>query len=141
MANSRVAWYGKEVMVVVNHATPRALYAIALQIEGQAKLNIQDNGQIDTGFMLNTTYAFADGVDTGYQGDLPGYYPNKDGYDVWRDRVDEAPAPPPGGAGVHCAAEYAIYQEMTKSFLYKALEQIVPKAEGIAGSLFQEEIP
>jgi len=40
----------------------------------------------------------------------------------------------PHRAGVHAAAEYAIYQEMANSFLYRALEQL----QEVAGGTIQE---
>ena len=68
------------------------LTEVAIAIEAQTKINIVDNGQVDTGFMLNSA----------------GHEPAKD-----------------GKAAAFVAAEYAIYQEARRSFLYKAGEQVI----------------
>ena len=43
----------------VLHAADDAVTALAFQVEGQAKINVRENGQIDTGFMLNSIYTVA----------------------------------------------------------------------------------
>lgn len=118
-----VNWYESDVVFAIEGATDELLTQLAFQCEGLAKVNIQANGQIDTGFMLNSTY---------------GMGPGGDHRDVAEAEAQAsaprslAPRPSlePGKAGVHVAAEYAIYQEVANSFLYRALEQLQEVASG-----------
>lgn len=112
-------WYGDEVKkLILNKATPEMITAAALLVEGQAKVNIRENGQIDTGFMLNSVYAVGPGV-------------NSYGPAVVAGKTAAGPASPSsGGAVVGVAAEYAIYQEERLAYLYPALETVAGRMEG-----------
>ena len=125
MAESKVNWYQDRVILSVDKATDEMLTKLAFQIEGQAKVNIRDNGQIDTGFMVNSVYAVPPGGGSDYaeaQGAAEARNPKA-------VMLAETQAPE-GGAAVAAGAEYAVYQEMANSFLYRALEQVAGDAEG-----------
>lgn len=127
MARDKFDWYEADVLLLVEQATDAGLAAVAFQVEGQAKVNIRDNGQVDTGFMLNATYAITKGGETPVVQD--GTYPDRAGTMVERKVAGPPPALAEGAsAAVYSAAEYAIYQEMGNSFLYRAAEQVAPQA-------------
>lgn len=99
--------------------------AMALVVEGQAKINVRENGQIDTGFMVNTVYTVGASQNNYAQTWADGEYKSTKRPGEW---VDEKKAPEMApssddSAIVAVGAEYAIYQEAAKSFLYKALQQ------------------
>jgi hypothetical protein len=111
-------FYHSQVKALVEQATDRLLAQIVLQGEAHTKANIRENDQIDTGFMLNSVYAVT---------------PGDSSYDEARANAEacnpEANMSPEIQADQHEAilavgAEYAIYQEARKSFLWKAVEQL-----------------
>lgn len=131
-----VNWYGKDVSLQVNKASQAILDKLATLGEGLAKTNIRENDQIDTGFMMNSMAAItSDGV-----GDVApsGEYPNRSGELVMRQSVS-LPAAEEGAAGIGCAAEYAIHQEMKRSFLYRALEQLRDQFGGVIEEVAKEQ--
>lgn len=92
----------------ITEAFKRSVGEVALLVEGQAKVNITRNGQVDTGFMRAAVYTDAEGIST-YTG------------------ADEKMAPkiqaPKDGAVVVAGANYSFWQEEQQSFLYRAVEQ------------------
>ncbi len=125
MAKPKVNWYGNNVQLAVDDASAELIDKLAFQVLGQARINIQQNGQIDTGFMMNSGYVVSDKENTFDDTDPSGAYESrKTGDTVQRDRVDQPPAPDEGGAVVGFAADYAVFQEMVNSYLYTALEQV-----------------
>ncbi len=88
---TRVVWYGDKVKREVRADIDKALTAVALQIEGQARVEITNNGQIDTGFMRASGYT---------------------------------KPPEKGVVVVGFAADYAIFQELRNSFLFRAAERV-----------------
>jgi hypothetical protein len=126
--SARVNWYGDQVQVQIGQATRQALLAIGYQIEAQAKVNITNNGQVDTGFMLNSVYT-TDGANGSTYG------PAERNAGARNPDVSMAPEVDPGEGAVAVAvgAEYAIHQETRNSFLYRAAEQV-------AGSVAEAEI-
>lgn len=54
MADFKVDWRKQDVIATIKGATDEALTAMVAEIEALTKLQIQANGQIDTGFMLNS---------------------------------------------------------------------------------------
>lgn len=62
MPQSTVNWYGETVKAQTKQDGKKALLALAFQIEGQAKINITNNGQVDTGFMRNSVYVSGGGA-------------------------------------------------------------------------------
>lgn len=114
-----VKWYGDEVKrLILNQAMPEMIAAAALLVEGQTKVNINQNGQVDTGFMVNSVYAVGPGVNTYGPAAIAGKLANG------------AAVPTPAGAVVGVAAEYAIYQEERLPFLYPALETVAGRMGG-----------
>jgi len=125
MPPPRVNWYENNVRVVVEDASADVLNQLAFQVLGQARINIQQNGQIDTGFLLNSGYVVSEKANTFGDTDPSGEYQSrKTGDSVQRNRVDQARTPDDNGAVVGFAADYAIYQEMANSYLFTALEQV-----------------
>lgn len=122
MSESKVNWYEDKVMARVEGASKEMLTRLAFQGESHAKANIQANNQIDTGFMLNSVYG---------KGPMGSHYgqtgaPIKPG----QEKAGEAAAEK-GAAVIHASARYAVYQEIRKSFLYRALEQLKADFPGI----------
>lgn len=123
-ARAKVNWYGERVKLQVDNATKRILDALAFQIEAQTKVNITDNAQVDTGFMRNSTYVATPLSNTFSQVAEPGNYPSsKTGQSVPRNRA-AAVEPREGAAIVAVAADYAVYQEIRESFLWRAVEEV-----------------
>lgn len=129
MPRPTVNWYENNVRLVVDDASDEVVNQLAFQVLGQARINIQQNGQIDTGFLLNSGYVVSENANTFGDTDPSGEYQSrKSGDSVRRERVDQPRSPDDGGAVVGFAADYAIYQEMANSFLYTALEQVAAQA-------------
>ena len=129
---SQVNWYEDEVMLALENATDELLQAAAFQLEAHTKVNIRSNGQIDTGFMLNSVYAlYPDGSDTYDATHASGNYQNRNGDSVARGLAPRRSLEDGAGAGVAVGAEYAAYQEQQNSFLYRALEQVRDDIGGI----------
>ena len=133
-----VKMYVDHVLVKVAAVSDKALEAIALQIEGQTKVNIQKNGQIDTGFMLNSTYVVTKGGSTFSNANQSGTYTNQEGRTVKRQIVPQQTLPGNAAAAVAVGAQYAIYQEEKKPFLYPAAETVAAQAKGTAEKVFRE---
>ena len=125
-SNGKVDWYENDVLLKIAGATDDVLNALALYVEGEAKINME----VDTGFMRNATYTILVGGDVGTPSWESGSYKNRAGRSVPRNRV-AVPAVPPGAAAVHMAAEYSIFQELINPSLYPALEKAKKQAKGI----------
>ena len=124
MASSgKVDWYANDVILRIENATDELLTQLAFYVEGEAKVG----APVDTGFMRNAIYALA--PDQNHRSTAEAESA------AAADR-ELAPFPDlkPHEAAVHGAAEYTIYQEMAKSFLYDALE----KARKVAPGIIQE---
>ncbi len=122
--SSKVDWYADDVIAHFAGLTAEGLEAVAAQIDGQAKLNIRENGQIDTGFMINTVY---------FSGVSGSSYDQTARPSSFGDDKAKAPEVDLGDAEalVAVGADYAIFQEQIDSFLYKALSQVAGQAGGI----------
>lgn len=132
--NYQVTWHGKEVYLILEQATADALEAAALSVESNAKRNIVNNDQVDTGFMLNSVYAVGQGtkeVDNFYR--ALGDAKKQNGDAVFLSREE----PPKDGlsAIVAVGAEYGIFQELINSFLFLALQQ---EADQFGGKLVEK---
>lgn len=137
MADAQVKLYLDHVKVQVADATQKALEALAFQIEAQTKVNITENGQVDTGFMRNSTFVLTpDGVQ-GSPDPSGAYMSDRTGKPEERNLAPTASLGD-AAAAVCVGAEYAIYQEIQQSFLEKAAEQVVPKAGGIVEPVYKE---
>ena len=122
-SNGKVNWYANDVLLRVEGATDELLTQLAFYVEGEAKVS----APVDTGFMRNAIYAMA--PDQNHRSTAEAESA------AVADR-ELAPFPDVGAheAAVHGAAEYTIYQEMVRSFLYDALE----KARAVAPGIIQE---
>ena len=125
----KVDWYGNDVLLAIEGASDEFLTQLAFQAEGYAKVEMN----VDTGFMRNATYTIpATGESPKNTGWKSGTFKSKaTGEMVKRQRVQATPRVPEHTAAVHCAAEYAIYQEMQKHALYTALEKLQDIAPGV----------
>lgn len=134
--NGEVNWYEEQVILKLENITRRGLEAVAARIDALTKININQNNQIDTGFMANSVY-FATKGDSTYTDDS-GMYTDRQQRTVARDMAPEATLPPDQTALICVGANYAIYQEMQKPFLYPALVQAAAEAGGIIEKVAKE---
>lgn len=113
--------------MLIRQAEERLLDKLAFTCEGEAKQNIRDNDQVDTGFMMNSVYAVSaernDYNQTWSTGNYPWKLEKHGGY-AGTTYCELAPRV---GINKHesacvVGAHYAIYQEMNQTFLYKAFE-------------------
>ena len=121
-----VLWYDNQVSLVIQDKSIEALAALAVEIEAQAKINIVDNDQVDTGFMLNSIY-WKVGPKNTYESTWgSGTYDGESGPEQSRERAPQADL---GNADGYVAvgAEYAIYQELQDPYLMPALQAIASK--------------
>lgn len=133
MQDSETKLYLDKVKVTINHATQKVLNAVAFQIEGLAKINIQQNGQIQTGFMLNSVYAVTP--------QASGFAQARAAAGALRPGVQLGEPPTiEEGAAVVVGASYAIYQEVKKPFLFPAAETAAQQAGGTAEQIYKEVV-
>jgi len=126
-----INFFTEEVILAVDKVVSDGLAEVALEIQGQAVLNIRSNNQIDTGFMMNSGYVLANnGTDTYSHLQTHGVYSGKSGDSQWRELADRADLPDGVEALVAFGANYAIYQEAAKPFLFKAANQVSGKVDG-----------
>lgn len=119
---AKVDWYGDKLKLQLTAASEAMVAAAAQQIEAEAKVNVTNNGQVDTGFMRQSIYS----VTPRGGGNPPGggsYHSAKENRQVERKALPARTAPD-GGAVVAVGAEYGIYQEMARPFLYPAVERV-----------------
>lgn len=116
----------ENLVATIQGATDRLMTAIALQTEAHAKDNIVANDQIDTGFMLNSVYTLTpeQGSSYGRTWASGKYQSKKSGRTIEQERAPETALEAEALAAVAAGANYAIYQELQNSFLYRALEQV-----------------
>jgi len=130
-SSGEVFWYGEELMLEVDRLTREGIEALAFVIEGYIKANILANDQVDTGFMLNTVYAVTpsgSGYTAAWQS---GQYTDKAGGAVPRQIAPEAALPPEYDALVAVGADYALFQEFQKPFIFPAFLRAAAEAEGV----------
>ncbi len=93
---------------------------IALQIEGRTKVMIVSNGQIDTGFMLNSVYSILSSGRSSYIHTWStGMYGGQS-----RSKEPQRSLGPRAVAAVGVSASYALWQELKKSFLFAAAQSM-----------------
>lgn len=124
-ARPNINWYENKVRVEVDRITRRGLLAIAHQIEGQTKVNITDNGQVETGFLRNSVYVTGLGESSYGQANQSGEYTSQKSGDVVERELAPEISNDDKSVAIVAGANYAIYQEMEDSFLFRALEQVV----------------
>lgn len=125
--------YLDKIKITIKDATQQVLEAVAFQVEGLAKINIQQNGQIDTGYMLNSVYTVTP-QSSGFAaaaGAAGARNPNA--------AMESAPTVAEGAAVV-VGANYAIYQEVRLPFLYPAAEEAARQAGGTAEQIYREVV-
>ncbi len=119
-------WYTTRVIEAAHQAVN--LDAAALWVEGQAKANVGDNGQVDTGFMRASIYAVlssgsrhaeAAAEASGHEVGKDGRRRNKSG-----DMASSVTLTGNARAAVAAGAIYSFWQERSNSFLLRALEQL-----------------
>ena len=115
MPDSKVNWYEKDVLLVVDEATDELLTRLAFQGEGYAKVG----APVDTGFMRNAIYGVG-----------PNGLQRVEVQGAEGQELADPPKLEPGEAAIHGAANYTIYQEERVGFMYKALEQLKQIAPG-----------
>lgn len=133
-------WYGKQATLQLENATADVLAKAAFQIEAHTKVNISQNGQVDTGFMRATVYAIppddADpisGLETFEQARANAGGLNPDA------EMGNKPSVPPISAAVGVGASYSIFQEVKKPFLFPALKQTQRQVGGIIEEVVNEK--
>lgn len=124
--SGRVDWYGEDVSLRLEEAAQEVIAQAALRIEAHAKVNIRDNGQIDTGFMLNSVYVKLPETSTYGQARAAAGAQNADG-----SMAPEVALPQDAGAAVVVGAAYAIFQEAQQPFLYPAVGRTQREMGGI----------
>lgn len=132
--------YTDQVVVQVNNATDRSMKEVAFGIEAGTKAKIQANGQIDTGFMMNSTYTIvrSQGSSYGQAWGSGKYRSRKTGQTVQRNLASQRSLPSSDvAAAIVVGADYAIYQEQRRSFLYAAAEAIVRSVGGTVQQVFK----
>lgn len=135
----KVDWYAEDVVLKLEQTTRRGLEQLAAYIDGETKLQIVDNDQVDTGFMVNSVYHKSDGGSTYADANQTGDYINQDGDLVERELAPEADLPPEYDALVCVGANYAIFQEMEQPFLYPALLKGAQQAKAIIEKVAKED--
>ena len=130
MANLQIEidWFADKVTLAAQQALN--LEGLAFRIEERTKDNIVSNDQIDTGFMLNSTYVVSSKFDTFVGGTRPG---GRSGSTAGMG--PKVTVPDDDTYAIVVGAEYAIYQEQSQSFLYKALTQAAAEVQGQVGTL------
>jgi hypothetical protein len=124
----------EEIKKMLPELIDKAMAVLAFQVEGQTKVNIVDNNQVDTGFMLNSAYTVTKDKDnynpTPKQGKSKRKGKSKKAPSQEQPRVMAEKVELPDGvsAAVAVGAEYAAYQEAKKSFLIKAAEQVAEQS-------------
>lgn len=113
-----VDWYRNRVVAKLKDADAKVLDKLAFQTLGQARINIRENRQIDTGFMTNSGFVVSAKRNT-YLAALAAA----------TARADRQMATPPSvntkiESAVAFGAQYAIYQEIRRSFLYQAVQDV-----------------
>lgn len=118
-----MAFHTKQVMGASRQWANNMITAVALQVEGQAKINVVANNQVDTGFMLNSIYTVAPERSTYRQAWQTGDYKGQASTAEHRELEGQMSAEP-NVALVVVGAEYGLFQEIRNSFLYRALDMV-----------------
>ena len=131
MAKVKVDMHLDHVMMRVEGATDEVLHALALQVEGVTKRNIVSNGQIDTGFMLNSVYSASEKGNT-----FGETWAGPAGKKAPKLRLPNLFS----AAAVHVSAIYAIFQEMMEPFLRPAASEVASYSKGVAESVYKRAL-
>lgn len=118
---SKVDWYGKDLVLLIENAGDELLTQAAFQAEALAK---SGDVPVDTGFMRNAIYG------TGPNGSHRDAAAAQALSAANRELAPEL-ALQKHEAGLHGAAGYTLFQELRKGFLYHAVEQLRGQIGGI----------
>lgn len=110
-----VKWRADKLLLVISEGLDLSLDAIAAEGAGRTKQNIVANGQVDTGFMLNSVYS-AGPVSSDFTGGL---------------KSEEERSVGQHEAVFGASAEYALINEINKPFVWPAAESLVAEVPGI----------
>lgn len=133
-------WYTKEVSLTLEGATADVLGGAAFQIEAEAKINIRNNRQIDTGFMLNSVWAIlpedADPIPESQDFEQATNDAKAQNTDA---EMGNKPSIPASGAAAGVGASYAVYNEMRNPFMWPAIEATQQKMGGIVDDVAKKK--
>lgn len=128
MPDVEINWYEDEVMLAVQDAVN--LDKVAFRIEERAKINVTENDQVDTGFMLNAIYTVT------REASSYGEARARAGAKNPKARMSPQAALIRGAqAAVAAGAEYSIYQEIKHSFLLRAAQEMAREVGGLVRKL------
>lgn len=133
MAEGKVIW-NDGILAEIKAAEKAILSDMAFAIEAEAKVNLTNNNQVDTGFLRNSVYAVTPNGSTEDKIDPNGRYKSrKTGRMVDRRQSGQTVTINSDGtsAAVVAGADYAIHQEAEKSFLYRAGESVAKQSDAI----------
>ena len=125
--------YIDHVMVAVEEATEEVLKRLAFRIVERAQLNIRNNVQIDTGFMVNSGYPIWKGG-SGFSAAESAALAQAEKEIIEEQLAEDA------AAGVVWGANYSIYQEALKPFLWPAAVSAASEFGGEAEQVFKEMV-
>lgn len=139
--------YLDHVKVTVDDATAEVLKRLAFRIQERAGLNIRNNDQIDTGFMVNSIYTVWKDDGSDYEQARSSAeaqtVSSKSGRTVDHegDMAPKVDLQANAAAAVVIGANYAIYQEAANPFLYPAAEAAAIEFGGTATAIYKEVLP
>lgn len=110
-----VTWNGEALLLMIQEGLNLSLDQIAAEGAGRTKQNIVRNGQVDTGFMLNSVYSVGPNSNTFSGG----------------QKSEAARSAGEGEALFGASAEYALINELRKPFVYPAAESLAKDVPGI----------
>lgn len=123
--HATIKWDKEAVVFAVGKKSAEMLDATAAYIAGQARTNVVENDQVDTGFMLNAIYHASPLSSTYGQQKAKAEAENSDG-----EIRPEVALMSDDEAIVVAGAEYSIFQEIVNSFLYRAAQEAAVKGLG-----------
>lgn len=131
-AGAEVKLYLDHVKITVQGATEEVLKALAFRVVERAQANIRANDQIDTGFMINSGYAIWIIGSSYGQGAITA---------EGKDMAPEESLPGDAAAAAVFGANYAIYQEAQKPYLYPGAEAAAAEFGGEAEQIYKKNLP
>ena len=143
----KVEMHLDHVEAVLKDVTDGVLKQFAYRVTERAQLNIRENNQIDTGFMVNSIYPIWKDGGSEYEAAVANASTQTLSVKTGRTvdhRDDFAPEPPLEGnaaAAVVVGANYAIYQEALNPFLYPAAEAAAREFGVEAERIYKQELP
>lgn len=136
--------YLEQIITQVEDANDEAVKLMALRIQERTQMNIRQNNQIDTGFMVNSVYVVLPGEstyrDAAKTAELMTVNREGDQVDHSGDVAPEVRLESDAKGAVACAANYAIFQEQRNAFLAPAAEQAAAELGGEVAKVFRDMI-